>query len=386
MEVKVPSRPLDLNALRAKLLTAGLIQGVVVAEGASSTTDAIGRGSPRKRCRRKTEPIGARVITDFLAGRSTHVFQLMCCVPFANLPSDFGFYFSRVRRLLSVHGLEKARSFCASSVHVDQRRNRPKPLFPCGIPYPEVYLRAHVPVSGRRRGRFCRERSVRMTLNQMVMYATWLAVGRSCGDQSVAQSVCPLSDLQWKLVGQIRCDLLRVCRPEDVISLEGCGHEKLEKTLRNLEEQKPYRLYSVHGDVCSVDDVVPLSSANMALPIRAAEIELTYPNVPRVFERILSTPRIFDLPSDRLPMSLPRFHMSVDDWPQVAQRLWESGLICLRPCDGVSVSQRAGLFGVPKKGSDQIRMICDRRQRNAVEKSMFEVLADLAEREGWDMA
>eukprot|EP00971_Amphidinium_carterae_P133606 2646129-Amphidinium_carterae.1 len=384
METKTPSRPLDISALRYGLSAAGLMHRLNLAEG--SEIKAEKESLPRKRLhrRRNVSCSGTKVIADLLAGRHVHVYQLMCSLPFTSLPSDFGYYFGQVRRLLHVHGLEKARSVGAAAAGSGRRRSScPQALFPVGLPYPEVYMRAEVPVSGRRRARFCRERSLRITLNQIVLFGSWLSMGRSCGDLSIAASMCPLSPLQWQLVGQIRSDLLRVCRPEDACVLEGGGHEKLEKTLRGLEEQKPY---SVHTGAGSGTEVVTLSASNMALPDRAAEIELTWPRVPRAFEQILRTPGIFDLDRESQPLALPRFHMAVSSWPEVACKLWSSGLICLRKCDGDSVGQRAGLFGVPRKGSCQVRMICDRRQRNCVERSMLDVLAEVAVKEEWDMS
>eukprot|EP00971_Amphidinium_carterae_P150990 2994411-Amphidinium_carterae.1 len=377
MEVKSPSRPLNLDALRGRMLALGLIQQIAIAESADVSPGLKRRQPWKARERMKTSCSGRAAVSSLLRGEQVHVYQLMCALPFCSLPSDFGYFFGRVRGLLNVHGLEKARSMDASSATQGRkRRNQPVPLFPCGLPYPEVYLRADdVPVSGRRRSRYHRERSLRITVNQMMLYASWLAVGRSCGDLAVSSSLRPLSSLQWKLVGQLRSDLLRVCRPEETCVLEGGGHERLEKTLRGLEEQAPY---SVHASTELGTEVVSLSASNMALPIDAAKIELTWPRVPRIFERILHTPHVFDLPLDRVPSSVPRFHMAVDSWPQVAMKLWDAGLVGLKACRDEFVTQRAGLFGVPKKGTSQVRMICDRRQRNAMEKTMFEVLAEVA--------
>eukprot|EP00971_Amphidinium_carterae_P241061 4785748-Amphidinium_carterae.1 len=73
----------------------------------------------------------------------------------------------------------------------------------------------------------------------------------------------------------------------------------------------------------------------------------------------------------------------VSRWTAVANSLTECGLMALIPEGQCRVPERAGAFGVPKKGPNEpARVIIDRRPRNAVEKDFSDVLQSECDKRG----
>eukprot|EP00971_Amphidinium_carterae_P088888 1759175-Amphidinium_carterae.3 len=119
----------------------------------------------------------------------------------------------------------------------------------------------------------------------------------------------------------------------------------------------------------------------MSLPSVAGKVPLSWPLVPSEVEELLKSEGAFMMPLSECPLTLPRTFTSVDDWISVLDALLTCGLCELVPDSlaprhvGCRVS--AGLFGVPKKGSTQSRLIIDRRAQNSCEVSLKTALAGL---------
>eukprot|EP00971_Amphidinium_carterae_P221603 4398914-Amphidinium_carterae.1 len=88
LEVQTPGKPLDLCELRRKLGILGLLQCITLGDARSAVREPVLK-TKRERRKRRQACRSARVITDLLAGRDVHLFQLMSSLPFSSLPSDF---------------------------------------------------------------------------------------------------------------------------------------------------------------------------------------------------------------------------------------------------------------------------------------------------------
>ena len=255
----------------------------------------------------------------------------------------------------------------------------PDGLFPCALPYDEL---GSVPRSPRRRARWQKERCIMSWVNHLVAYLSWCSLGKPSGDWSGCVR-CPLSSLQWAMVRRLREDVLSVCRLAPA-SVETSGG--LRSVMQLLSE--------LSSDTYAREDVVGpegpkwLRSQSVSLPEKGAQIELRPPVVPAVVERVLRSPCAFDLSEDCVPAVAPGSCMRVVDWPALVVRLLGCGMACLAPTSARmpryvgGLPARAGLFGVPKKDSQNLRMIVDRRRQNSLERRVRHVVRDALVAEG----
>eukprot|EP00971_Amphidinium_carterae_P180729 3584809-Amphidinium_carterae.1 len=228
------------------------------------------------------------------------------------------------------------------------------------VPYSDVYKLPHVsdvPCSGRRRSRFCKERNFREFVHFVTLAVNWLHFGRPrhgrCAD---------LVPLEWSAAQ------LKLALP----------------TLEGLQAWYRSRRVACDSDGTPLLDVglsrLVSSLACVAGHYGKAE---THSQGAEGFRSFLR-PSHCVLPSHLLGRLSRRKSPNLDDWLSVLSALLDCGLCELIPDHlaprhmGMRVS--AGLFGVPKKGSDYARLIIDRRAQNSREIGLRTALAGLSVR------
>eukprot|EP00971_Amphidinium_carterae_P113519 2248945-Amphidinium_carterae.2 len=94
---------------------------------------------------------------------------------------------------------------------------------------------------------------------------------------------------------------------------------------------------------------------------------------------MLSTEGFLDAPmtpAEQDALSLPRLGMRTHDWVELSRKMVQIGLCCLaddRECPTWGSQKRhlrAGIFGVAKPESTELRLIIDRRRKNSTERSL----------------
>ena len=244
-------------------------------------------------------------------------------------------------------------------------------ILPCGPPFPVTGLTP--PKSPRRRARWVRSQTRRLWVNAAVSLLSWIAVGRRMDEEYFQLLARPLTTAQWSLVRGLEQRFSGLCRPGQVIDLPGGG-------LHSLHEM----ILSAHS-ACYDGSVGPgapenLTPQNMSVPKVGADILLEEPVVPVPLAQLFRDPDAFALPPHLLPPHLPPRCLRVSCMRGVLARLWDVKL--LAPCPDAELVWhnqevvRAGLFGVAKKNTDLLRVIVDRRMRNACERGLEEVLVE----------
>eukprot|EP00971_Amphidinium_carterae_P147246 2917846-Amphidinium_carterae.2 len=123
-----------------------------------------------------------------------------------------------------------------------------------------------------------------------------------------------------------------------------------------------------------------IDAQTVSVPEQSAIVDLRSVLPPELFA-LLSVPGMLDrLCSDeeKEALSLPALFMRVRGWDELAVHLVRTGLCCVgenqwSPTCG-DRHLRAGVFGVEKPDTRKMRMIIDRRRKNAIEVCMRSVL------------
>eukprot|EP00971_Amphidinium_carterae_P352299 6492534-Amphidinium_carterae.3 len=269
-------------------------------------------------------------------------------------------------------GVRSVQSSRLASVHPPGAADMGAATFPMGLPYPCALLAASPPLSSRRRQRYWAARKVQHLTNLMVAQWTWLSMGSPRRGMGAAVLSQPLNPLQSQCVAAHASHWRAFCRAD---SLGSAGGDKLQHLLSQLSAGKDATPYGVrHGQTITQPPQTPvtvtLTPENLALPATAAKIPLDSPVVPKLFGCILREEGIFDLEPEARPKP-PRAFWQVAKWHDVASRLCEVGMIQL--CEHVPGRLRTGLFGVPKKGSELVRIIVDRRPQNSQQRRLIDV-------------
>eukprot|EP00971_Amphidinium_carterae_P351168 6491953-Amphidinium_carterae.1 len=263
----------------------------------------------------------------------------------------------------------------------------PLDLLPCGLPYKNSPLWVGRPLllkglSSRRRSRRRRTLRRQAWINLMVAALSWLSMGRPargmkadvlCLDHNEAQREA----LRW-LHGWVRlqCPTGRMWE----ISLpQGRG---LHGILDLLGDGDTYGRMGVSTPDRNLEFTPPSTEAKwidaktVSLPTCSAMVDLQTVLPPELFA-LLSVPGMLERVSDeseKEALSLPALFMRVRDWDELSLHLVQTGLCCLgedrwSPTWGAR-HLRAGVFGVEKPDTCKVRMIVDRRRKNATEVSM----------------
>eukprot|EP00971_Amphidinium_carterae_P104892 2077243-Amphidinium_carterae.1 len=155
---------------------------------------------------------------------------------------------------------------------------------------------------------------------------------------------------------------------------EGAGGSKIQHLVEGLHASTEADAYNAPQQRQVAASMPPptltLRSDNLALPKAAAQIPLRPPVVPQFISSILEEEGSFDLPAEQCPKA-PRGYWQVQNWPEVASKLCEAGLMQL--CRHRPDALRTGLFGVAKKGSPMLRIIVDRRPQNSQQRRLIDI-------------
>eukprot|EP00971_Amphidinium_carterae_P285720 5673079-Amphidinium_carterae.3 len=235
----------------------------------------------------------------------------------------------------------------------------------CGSPHSSV-----APESGRRRSRFFRERNFREFANFVVASMNWLHFGRPhhglCAEFVPLQCSVAQERLMLPLLDGLKTwyRSRRISSDSDGAPLLDGGLSRLIASLVCVAGHYGKAVapdQSVGSSLGSME-TVSLSASTMSLPTQAGKVALDWPLIPTEVRELLETEDAFL--SSEAPSCLPKTFTLVDDWLAVLHSLLDCGLCELVPDPlaprhmGTRVS--AGLFGVPKKGSEQTRLIVDR--------------------------
>eukprot|EP00971_Amphidinium_carterae_P151938 3011231-Amphidinium_carterae.3 len=254
-----------------------------------------------------------------------------------------------------------------------------KRVFPLGLPHCDAasFKLAFVG-SPRRRQRAHQRHQLCLHENLVACALSWLHLGRPRNGLGADLLYARLNSLQASLWEPFALELCRWCRPLPDLCGEGGGLSRCLSKLISGEDGFGYEANSKGEHPASVaQETITLNDDNLALPKIAAQIHLRPPLIPTHVQRILERPRSFrvQLPPD----GLHRVHFAVDNWPLVFAAMQRVGLVTLRPREMCSQHMgrvvKAGLFGVPKKGTSAARIIVDRRAQNHLEHSLRSVLA-----------
>ena len=212
----------------------------------------------------------------------------------------------------------------------------------------------------------------------MVAALSWMSMGKPSGGPSARVLASRLTPVQRELVEELGVRVAGVCRPGTPLMVPGGGLSVLTSAL--LEASRvAYSPENASRTMCAAGPV-ELEASSMSLPSRGASVAMDETVLPRSIAAVLSQPRAFDRSPDEVELPLPGACHAYQDAPSILARLWDARLLrpyalsALEVYDGAVV--RAGLFGVVKPGSSKIRVIVDRRRRNALERGLPEVLWD----------
>eukprot|EP00971_Amphidinium_carterae_P350924 6491809-Amphidinium_carterae.1 len=227
-----------------------------------------------------------------------------------------------------------------------------------------------------------RQREWQSRVNSVVALYTWLALGRPRSDRLANVMCLPLSATQRKMVQRMESCMLDFDRLSGASILGSGGlNSTLDDKMSSLADSR-HEYLGVRSDAACDMEASPtmcLDSENASLPSVAARIPLEAPVIPPPLARLLLSEQGFARDADENFTSLPRRHLNISKWGELLRKLVQIGLARLVPLSEIPVCQGrpqlGGLFGVPKVGTSRVRMIVDRRPRNACELSAELALA-----------
>eukprot|EP00971_Amphidinium_carterae_P345602 6486647-Amphidinium_carterae.1 len=313
-----------------------------------------------------------------LAEKNNCVDELLCCLQ-SGPACDFSDFLCELRRLCRGEFTRRSSSSLGSS----------SSAFPSGIPFlAEFAGRSAPPASRRRASRWHCEHRVRMMVNYVVVYLQWLHVSQPAAGL-LAERIAFQADAACVVALRPVINSVRAwCRSKDSIPVDGGLSRTCSMLMERVAKEGHLGSYSNVNDglfdstsvaTPDVASTLCLTPGAISLPSQSALIPLKAPTVPKTIERLLESEGSFA--RDPVPSAIARSFMNVSSWPAIASELVSSGLGTLRPpehCPQFNLKRvAAGLFGVPKKGTDKSRLIIDRRPANSLELSVRETILNL---------
>eukprot|EP00971_Amphidinium_carterae_P332387 6466527-Amphidinium_carterae.1 len=307
--------------------------------------------------------------------------ELLGCL-LAGLPCDFSDFLHELRRLCRGDLTRRSSSSLGSS----------SVMFPCGIPYMCEFAGSVTPPTSRRRAaRWRCEHRVRMLVNYAVVYLQWLHLGQPAGGVLAERLAFQAPDSMVASLCALMNSMRAWCRSAGAIPADGGLSRTCSTLLQRVAREGHIGSYSgidadlgmaASAEVPNVSSTVKLVAGEISLPSCSAVIPLVEPTVPKTIERLLKSERAFL--RHPLPEKVAQSFLNVSCWKSVASELVSCGLGVLRPPEQGPQFQNkrltAGLFGVPKKGTEKARLIVDRRPANSLEVSVREAILDLFKR------
>lgn len=216
----------------------------------------------------------------------------------------------------------------------------------------------------------------------MTAYLSWIPLGKLGGlSPSAARLALPLTSAQRLMVDGFREALRDSSRlTAGVLAVSG-GLREVEKMLATIE----VTFGGYAGAAPARAPPLEASPENVSLPALGAA-PLAPPRLPADVAAAISE-GAFLRPECEWPLRLPRVCWRVSDWEGMATRLWECGLgdfaddvdLPAPSVGGAPVS--AGMVGVPKTGSEMLRLIIGRHRQNCLEHRVRDVVrGELLER------
>eukprot|EP00971_Amphidinium_carterae_P063954 1265951-Amphidinium_carterae.2 len=225
----------------------------------------------------------------------------------------------------------------------------------------------------------------------MVASLSWVSMGRPSGGLK-AETLCmehnlaQLSALRWL------CSWVRLqCPPGGRWRISLAHGRGLSGAFASLGATGTYAKENVSTPDQNPELSPPtteakwISASTASLPTSSAVVDLQSVLPPELYG-LLSVPGMLIKPvteEEKEVISLPPLFMKVKDWEELCILLVKTGLCVLGEDDWSPLwggrHLRAGVFGVAKPDTDSLRMIIDRRRKNATEVS---VRAALYERVG----
>eukprot|EP00971_Amphidinium_carterae_P319230 6345207-Amphidinium_carterae.3 len=264
-------------------------------------------------------------------------------------------------------GIALLQGYLPREAEASTETNYPLPtldLLPCGVPYKRNPIFLGLPLdlrglSGARRTRRLKVLRRQAWLNQIVCCLSWVFMGRPLGGAKASVMCCQLNQVQEHAVCWLSSWTRMQAPPGHRISVDlprGRGLRGLVLDLAGLGDYGRTNITHPAG-VAECGE-----SATVAHPI---DVSLSA--------------------EEKDVLSLPRLCMRTPDWIELARALTSIGL-CVLAEDSKSPlwgSQqrhlRAGVFGVEKPGSDRLRLIIDRRRKNATEQGLRKGLLQVHE-------
>ena len=285
--------------------------------------------------------------------------------------SSFGRFFR-----VSVAGARSAdhRQRCAPAPHVSPSPSDCRAgddLYPCPLP---LWDAGPPPRSNRRRARWARERDERLWACGGIAYLNWLALGQPREPPSSCASWRVPTAAQSALIGRVRNQI-------GVFSRRSVGAWRGKR--KDLHDELR-RLAGGVYDGAPAGGPLWLTPENASLPACAATVDLAGEHTHPTLAQIYAEPFAFDRLPDEVPRQIPRACSRVRRWPELCARMFEAGMIKLalpwEVTKANDVPLIAEFFGVSKKDVEVLRVILDRRPRNAAEVGLDVVLQRLWDR------
>eukprot|EP00971_Amphidinium_carterae_P303170 6024150-Amphidinium_carterae.1 len=274
----------------------------------------------------------------------------------------------------------------------------PLDLLPCGVPYKRNPIFLGLPLRLQGLSGACRARRLKVLrrqawINQMVCGLSWVFLGRPRDGTKAVVMCSQLNDVQRHAVSLLS-RWTRVQAPPgrrlNVTLPRGRG---LRGLVIELAEQSGYGRTDISHPAGppesdgAITIAQPIGVENASLPEASALVDLQTVLPAELFAMLASAEYLLKRMSapEQDVLSLPRMCMRTPDWTEFAKVLVQRGLCVIADdsCSPLWGSQkrhlRAGVFGVEKPDSDKLRLIVDRRRKNATEQGLRSGLRDLHE-------
>eukprot|EP00971_Amphidinium_carterae_P218095 4329399-Amphidinium_carterae.1 len=225
----------------------------------------------------------------------------------------------------------------------------------------------------------------------MVCCLSWVFLGKPGEGRRSEVLCCQLNAVQKHAVGWLSDWTRMMAPPGKLIRVEFPRGRGLHGLVKSLGEMGGYGRTDVShpagSSECEGTTTVayPIGVETASLPMESAKVELAKV-LPSELFAMLSTEGFLErkmCAAEQDVLSLPRLCVRSPDWAALAEALVKVGLCAVgedakSPVWGSQQRHlRAGVFGVEKPDSNMLRLIVDRRRKNATEVGLRQGLVQL---------